>query len=216
MPVDIVSKYDRIADGFAERSWANLEFDMGRRFSVATTWGVHLRSGDSVLELGCGDGYLAQLFVENGFRYCGMDISPNMVTVSRKKLLAAGLEAEFMVADVNEISLSKPVDALVSYMGTFFFHVSDPLTVLGRLRPFIRKKIILDMNPRQTDLRSAVNTLRHAGFRNVAWQPFFVPKEKKLSESTLKTLAVCESIRFLRNIPLNWKFPVLLKGETDE
>ena len=45
-------KYDNLADGFSERTWANLQFDMRRRFVLATTWGKALHGGDSVTEIG--------------------------------------------------------------------------------------------------------------------------------------------------------------------
>jgi SAM-dependent methyltransferase len=215
MSLDLANKYDRIADGFAGRSWANLEFDMDRRFIISTTWGKPLLAGDSVLELGCGDGYLARLFVERGLRYRGVDISPKMAAVAQEKLRAAGLKAEFVATDVSQVLLSEPVDAVVSYMGTFFSYIGDPLAVLKRFRPYIRKKVILDLNPRQNiSLQATVEILRQAGFTNVAWRPFFVPKEKKLPSGVLKTLVACENIPLLRSVPLRWKFHVLLKGET--
>ena len=63
----VAEKYNYLAEGFAERTWANLAFDMRRRFTLATTWGKALHLGDSVVEFGCGDGYLAQLFVQEWF-----------------------------------------------------------------------------------------------------------------------------------------------------
>lgn len=214
MSLDLVNKYDRIAEGFAERSWANLEFDMDRRFHISETWGKPLFAGDSVLELGCGDGYLARLFVERGLHYRGVDISPKMAAVAQERLRAVGLKAEFVATDIGQILLSEPVDAVVSYMGSFFSYIGDPLAVLKRFRPYIRKKVILDLNPRQNDLRVAVEILKQAGFTNVAWRPFFVPKEKKLPSRVLKTLVACENIPLLRSVPLRWKSHVLLKGET--
>jgi protein-L-isoaspartate O-methyltransferase len=59
--LNLVEKYDRLAQGFAEQSYTNLAFDMRRRVMVAIAWGMPLHAGDSVIELGCGDGYLAQL-----------------------------------------------------------------------------------------------------------------------------------------------------------
>jgi hypothetical protein len=46
---------------------------MRRRLILAATWGKALHVGDSVVEFGCGDGYLAQLFVQEGFHYRGLD-----------------------------------------------------------------------------------------------------------------------------------------------
>jgi len=218
MSEHLLKKYDQIAEGFAEHSYANLHFDMHRRFFIATTWGGSLQPGDSILELGCGDGYLAQLFVQNDLRYRGVDISPQMVAMAARRLREAKLKAEFAVTNVSQMPLSEPLDAVVSHMGTFFSYsyVSDPLAVLKRFRPYVRKKIILDLNPRgNIPLRAAIEVLRKAGFRNIAWRPYFVPSEKKLPTSMLKMLVVCESIPVLRSFPLSWKFLCLLKGEAD-
>src|SRR4030095_4964877 len=105
-----------------------------------------LHRGDSLLEFGCGDGYLAQLFVQEGFHYRGVDVSPSMVTEAERRLAAAELTASFLAIDVDQVSLTEPVDAAISYMGAFFTFVHDPLTLLQRLRPHIRKKIIVDLN----------------------------------------------------------------------
>jgi SAM-dependent methyltransferase len=216
MSEHLMKKYDQIAEGFAEHSYANLPFDMHRRFTIATTWGGPLPPGDSVLELGCGDGYLAQFFVQQGLCYRGVDISPRMVTMAEQRLREAGSKAEFVVTDVSQMPLSEPFDVVVSFMGAFFTYVSNPLSVLTQFRPYIRKKIILDLNPRgNIPVRAAIEMLRKAGFRNIAWRPFFVPSAKKLPTSMLKMLVVCESIPVLRSFPLSWKFLCLLKGEAD-
>lgn len=117
---DTAGKYDRLAEGFAENSYANLEFYMHQRFMVATYWGILLRPGDSVLELGCDDSYLAQFFVKHGLRYSGVDISPKMVAVAEQRLREHGLVADFAVADVSQILLSEPYNAVVSYMRAFY------------------------------------------------------------------------------------------------
>ncbi len=214
--LDRVAKYDQIAERFAERSYANLHFYMHRRLLIAASWGMPLRYKDSILELGCGDGYLAQLLVQEGFRYTGADMSPRMVAKAQERLEAAGLKANFMVADANEMVLSEPFDAVVGYMRAFFDYITQPFAVLKRFRPFVRKKIILDLDPRRNiPLRSASEILRDAGFQNVAWRPFFVPLRKKLPLVTLKMLVSCEDIPILRGLPLGWKFHVLLKGEVD-
>jgi ubiquinone/menaquinone biosynthesis C-methylase UbiE len=216
MSEHLVKKYDLIAEGFAERTYENLHFDMYRRFIIATTWGAPLPPGDSVLELGCGDGYLAQLFVQQGLRYRGVDISPKMVTMAEQRLREAKLKAEFVVTDVSQMPLSEPFDVVMSFMGAFFTYVSSPLAVLTRFRPYVRRKIVLDLNPRgNIPLRAAIEMLRKAGFRNIAWRPFFVPSAKKWPTSMLKMLVICESIPVLRSFPLRRKFLCLLKGEAD-
>jgi SAM-dependent methyltransferase len=187
---------------------------MHRRFTIATRWGIPLARGNSVLELGCGDGYLAQIFVQQGLCYCGMDISSSMVAMADRRLKEAGLKTQFLVTDINQTSLSEPVDAVVSYMGAFFTYIRDPLALLQQVRPYVQKKIILDLNPRgNITVRTAAGMMKEAGFRNIAWRPFFVPKEKKLPAPILEMLAACEDAPLLRSIPLRWKFNILIKGE---
>jgi 2-polyprenyl-3-methyl-5-hydroxy-6-metoxy-1,4-benzoquinol methylase len=211
---DLVSKYDGIAERFAEGSYANLDFYMERRFIIATTWGKALSAGDSILELGCGDGYLARLLAEHGLRYRGVDMSPKMIAMAKRRLMERGLTANFMVADVSQMSLAEPCDAVIAYMRSFFTYVRQPLTLLKQLRPYIRKKIIIDLEPRRTiSIKTAIDIMQKAGFENVRWRPFFVPEEKKLPPPVLKTLVACEDIPLLRRVPLRWKFLVLLKGE---
>jgi SAM-dependent methyltransferase len=209
-------KYDSFAEGFAERTWANLTFDMHRRFILATTWGVSLESGDSVVEFGCGDGYLGQIFAQQGFRYQGVDISPAMIAVAERRLATAELTASFLEIDLDQFVPTQSIDAAVSYMGAFFTFIQDPPVLLERVRPYIRKKIIVDLNPRgPITVLKAIAMLKTAGFKNIAWRPFFVPVTMKLPEAALNTLSVCEIVPVLRSLPLRWKFNVLLKGEVD-
>lgn len=207
-------KYDLLADGFAERTWANLKFDMQKRLALSMTWGSRLNAADSVLEFGCGDGYLAQLFVEAGLSYQGVDRSPQMIVMAKRRLMAAGLKARFEVSDVSDVCLTEPVDAILSYMGTFFTFVQEPLALLRRVRPWIRKKIILDLNPRgRIDLANAIAVLQAAGFRKVNWRPVFVPTSVKLPDLALRALTLSEEIPLVRALPIRWKFNVLVEGE---
>jgi SAM-dependent methyltransferase len=209
-------KYNDLAEGFAEQTWANLAFDMRRRLILATTWGKALHAGDSVVEFGCGDGYLAQLLVQEGFDYRGLDISPRMVAAAETRLSRAKVTASFLAVDVDQVSLTEPVDAAVSYMGAFFTFIDDPLTLLRRIRPYIRKKIIVDLNPRgRVTIPNAMDMLKTAGFQNIEWRPFFVPVSMTLPVAALRTLSLCENVPVLRSLPLRWKFNVLLKGEVD-
>ena len=216
MNAGTAEKYNDLAEGFAEQTWANLAFDMRRRLILATTWGKALHAGDSVVEFGCGDGYLAQLLIQEGFDYRGLDISPRMVAAAETRLSRAKLTASFLAVDVDQVSLTEPVDAAVSYMGAFFTFIDDPLTLLRRIRPYIRKKIIVDLNPRgRVTIPNAMDMLKTAGFQNIDWRPFFVPVSKTLPVAALRTLSLCENVPVLRSLPLRWKFNVLLKGEVD-
>jgi hypothetical protein len=139
-----------------------------------------------------------------------------MIAAAQRRLSGSEVRASFRVVDVEQFSLTQPVDAAVSYMGAFFTFVHDPLALLQRIRPYIRKKIIVDLNPRgRITIPNAMGMLKTAGFQNTAWRPFFVPVSMSLPAAVLTTLSVCENVPVLRGLPLRWKFNVLLKGEVD-
>ena len=206
-------KYDRLAPGFAEASYANLSYFMECRYELATQWGPPMLPGESILELGCGDGYLARLFVMRGYQYSGSDISREMIEASRERLRKEDLRGDFFVCDVNDLKLETSYDIIVGYMANFFAFARDPFKVISQLSSHARKKIILDLNPRVTDPAQAVRIMKDAGLSNIAWRPFMVPKMRRLPVFLLKALTKCETIPVLRKLPIMWKFNVCIMGE---
>ena len=97
---------------------------------IITSWGEPLRPGYRIIELGCGDGFLAEPLVVRGLTYHGFDVSPKMIAKANAITQKAGLEADFSVASIEEMVLSEPYDAIASNMRSFFRYVQDPLRVL--------------------------------------------------------------------------------------
>jgi len=60
------------------------------------------KMGD-VLELGCGEGHLARLLAEKGYRVLGVDISPTAIQWAKEKTRDTGLDVEYL-----ELDLTKP------------------------------------------------------------------------------------------------------------
>jgi hypothetical protein len=54
--------------------------------------------------------------------------------------------------------------------------------------------------------------MHEAGFRDIHWRPFLVPKDKGLPHWLLHILVQCEEVPVLRSAPLRWKFHCLLQG----
>jgi cyclopropane fatty-acyl-phospholipid synthase-like methyltransferase len=68
------------------------------------------------LDVGCGAGREAIYLAENGFDVIGVDISPTAIGMAQKAALAAGVEADFRVDDVTEMtSVSGKFDLIVDY-----------------------------------------------------------------------------------------------------
>lgn len=68
------------------------------------------RSGERILDLGCGTGHLTHRIAEHGAETLGIDISPAMIEQARKNY--PGLR--FEVADATDFHLDEPFDAVFS------------------------------------------------------------------------------------------------------
>jgi len=81
------------------------------------------RQPTSVLDIACGPGYHAREFARRGLRAIGSDLQSEMIAFARQKdaaegLLANGLAAEWLVADMRQFVLAAPVDlAFIAFDG---------------------------------------------------------------------------------------------------
>jgi trans-aconitate 2-methyltransferase len=116
------ASYDRVSDP---------QVAMGREVLAR----LRLSGGETVLDAGCGSGRITELLVERlpRGRVIAVDESPSMVEAARARL---GATAEVRVADLLELELQEPVDAILS---TATFHwISDHESLFGRLHRVLR------------------------------------------------------------------------------
>ncbi|SDB39290.1 Methyltransferase domain-containing protein [Flavobacteriaceae bacterium MAR_2010_188] len=64
---------------------------------------------NSVLEIGCGTGNLAKLFIENNMDYKGLDLSADMITLSKKK----NPGGTFIESDMARFHLEDNIDSAI-------------------------------------------------------------------------------------------------------
>ena len=212
--MNLEEKYSRLAWGFSEKSYVNLEEFMGRRLNLILRWGMPLSPGDRVLELGCGDGYLGCLLARYGVEYWGADIAPGMVEAARERARAQGVNAKFIVMDMNDPLLKESFDAIIALPRTFFTYARDPLKVLRWMRFHTSKKIIVDWNHLcPISLSEAVQYVQAAGFGHIAVRPFLVPTSRNISRVTQRLLYALESLPRIGLFLTRKKFSVLIKGE---
>ena len=57
-------------------------------------------TGRSVLDAGCGEGYLARVLAGRGARVTGIDLSPRLIEIAREKDTAG--EIDYRVADLSQ------------------------------------------------------------------------------------------------------------------
>jgi SAM-dependent methyltransferase len=102
-----------------------IEWDTDRQNAAWNDYVWHRRfvdrlgSGATVLDLGCGSGRpVACHMAEHGLRVTGVDSSPTMISLCRRRLPGH----EWIVADMRELSLGRRFDGVLAWDS--FFHLS--------------------------------------------------------------------------------------------
>ena len=63
----------------------------------------------SVLEIGCGTGHLAKLFIDSNLHYKGLDLSQDMIDISKKR----NPSGDFITHNMTTFTLIKPIDSII-------------------------------------------------------------------------------------------------------
>lgn len=208
---ELIAKYNRVASRYSMR-YAD-PASVARRQIDLVRWGAPVPAGSSVLELGCGDGFVTSELVRAGFRVTAVDMAPAMIEATSRRLAAAGQEARLTVANVEEFEPDGDFDVVLGMMREFFVYVKNPRAVIDRLASRTRTKLIVDLNPRRNKLGSALDDVRAAGFQSVTWRGFFVPTRYRTWAWSKPALERAEATPGLRRLILNWKFSAVVKGE---
>lgn len=84
-----------------------------------------LSRGDSVLDQGCGVGWLSLPLAARGFRALGVDVSASYVERATGAARARGLDAGFEVGDVERFVAPRAMDAVVNWRTSFGYCEDD-------------------------------------------------------------------------------------------
>jgi SAM-dependent methyltransferase len=171
---DVLEKFDRLAAGYAEHDYADPVRYAAHRADVIVALGPRLEPGDSVLDLGCGDGIMAAPLTGYGLTYRGADASAGMVAAAR----ARNPGMPFEVARSEEYEPPERVDATICLRS--FYYPPDRRAFFRRVRGYTRKKFVFDLRPRVHDPGTVVADLAAAGFAHVVLRPFLLPQLRRL------------------------------------
>ena len=93
------------------------------------------RTGDPVLELGCGTGRVAIPLALDGHRVTGLDTSEAQLERAQRKAADAGVEPKFVVADMRDFALDEPFALIIVPANTFLLVAPDDrFAALARIR----------------------------------------------------------------------------------
>ena len=114
--------------GWLDRCWNNWARPR-EILSVVRT--IDARSGESILDVGCGSGTYAKRLSALGARVTAVDASPRMVEAIRPHV------AESFQADLETLALGRKFDRVVC-LGVLDF-VADPATCMSRLAEHVNE-----------------------------------------------------------------------------
>jgi SAM-dependent methyltransferase len=135
---DMSAYWDRAGRVWVEQQ--GLLDRMYRPFAQAVVEAADPRAGEAVLDVGCGSGattFEAAWRVGPQGRAVGVDISPALVELARRRAGEDGLEGvEFLLADAQTHAFKAEFDAIVSRFGVMFF--PDPVAAFANLRTALK------------------------------------------------------------------------------
>jgi 2-polyprenyl-3-methyl-5-hydroxy-6-metoxy-1,4-benzoquinol methylase len=98
---------------------------------------LDLHTGASLVELGCGSGWMTRLAARQGVHAEGYDIAPEMIEIAREEAEREGLDVHFEAGDYEQLDLGRRFDACLIYDA--LHHSGRPELVLaaahGALKP---------------------------------------------------------------------------------
>lgn len=114
----------------------------------------HLRPGGRVLDVGCGDGSIAEGVVERAGAYLGIDVSPLAIAAARRRLPAA----RFAVRGIEDLGDEAPFDLVMAF--EVVEHLADPQAALARISELLSPRGVLVLSTPNRD--RLTNRLRRA------------------------------------------------------
>jgi SAM-dependent methyltransferase len=198
-------QYARRAGEWTEKAYADATTYLAHRADLIATLGPTLEPGDEILDLACGDAGLGGLLVERGFRYRGVDSTPEMVAEASGRL---GGRAPVEIGDLNEYVPPAPVAATTVFRAIYY--ARDRRAFFTHVAAFTEKKLVFDLNPRQYRRDDVVADLRASGYETVSLRPFFVPQTVALPRVAVTAAKILERSGPLARLALRARFTYLV------
>jgi SAM-dependent methyltransferase len=178
-------KYDELAEGFSDREYVDPDRYSARRGQVIIELGPRLRSGQTVLDLGCGDGVAAGPLLAEGLVYSGVDSSGQMVEVAHRRFP----ELRFEVGTIEDYTPPGPVDATICLRA--YHYAEDRLGFFRQVASYTKVKFVFDFRP-SDPADEIVRDLFVAGFSRVDLRPFFLSARRPVPDAALPLIGAIE------------------------
>lgn len=195
----MTGKYAAQAERWSEDAYADARAYLDHRAGLIVSLGPSLKLGDTVLDLACGDGGIAEHLP--GLRYHGVDASPEMVAAAQRR------GHDVVLGDLNEYVPPQPVDATTCFRAIYY--ARDRAAFFRKVAGYTERKLVFDLNPRQYRLADVRADLHAAGFDELALRPFFAPQRLSLPRPAAAMLYALERSGPLARLLLAVRFSYL-------
>jgi len=108
--------------------------------------------GDSILDVGCGDGYLLSRLSARGISVSGVELAPARVRQAETRLAAAGIEADIRIGQAESLPFADGSFDLV-VCSEVLEHLVDPAVAVGEIRRVLKPggRLVITV-PRNEDI----------------------------------------------------------------
>jgi SAM-dependent methyltransferase len=192
-------KYGPQAERWSEDAYADSKSYLAHRAELILTLGPTLEEGDTVLDLACGDGGLADHLP--GIRYRGVDASAEMVEVARQR------GREVVLGNLNDYEPSDAVAATTCFRAIYY--ATDRSAFFRRVAGYTTRKLVFDLNPRQYSVEDIRAELIAGGFDRLELRPFFSPQRVSLPGPAASLFLALERSGPLARLLLSVRFSYL-------
>jgi len=184
---------------WTETAYADPHGYLAHRAELILALGPRLEPGDTLLDLACGDGGLAEHLPEISYR--GVDASAEMVASAQ----AQGRNV--VQGNLNDYEPPEPVSATSCFRAIYY--ADDREAFFRRAADYTEKKLVFDLNPRQYRVEEVRGQLRAAGFEQLELRPFFSPQRVSLPGPAARALHALERSGPLARLALRFRFSYL-------
>jgi SAM-dependent methyltransferase len=175
---------------WTETAYADPHAYLAHRAELIRVLGPRLEPGDTLLDLACGDGGLADHLP--GIAYSGVDSSPEQVESATRR------GRDVVLGNLNDYEPPEPVAVTTCFRAIYY--ARDRQAFFRRIAGYTTKKLVFDLNPRQYRVEDVRADLLAVGFDRLDLRPFFSPQRFSLprfAESALHALEATPVARLL-------------------
>eukprot|EP00297_Palpitomonas_bilix_P010964 CAMPEP_0113880960 /NCGR_PEP_ID=MMETSP0780_2-20120614/8091_1 /TAXON_ID=652834 /ORGANISM="Palpitomonas bilix" /LENGTH=265 /DNA_ID=CAMNT_0000867725 /DNA_START=45 /DNA_END=842 /DNA_ORIENTATION=+ /assembly_acc=CAM_ASM_000599 len=111
---------------------------------------LKMKSGEYLLDVGCGIGGSAFHFVKSsGCKVLGVDLSQNMLDIGKERAVESGVDVEFLLADATRDEIAAPATFDAVYSRDAILHIADKVGLFKRMFNLLKpggRLLITDYN----------------------------------------------------------------------